>query len=192
MYFQPPNELETITTFEQELIQLDGEIKRYDREIATGTKVTSELEDYKNEIKTFSSYFKSSNEAQNIEKIISDEARATGISFTTLTKKNEVETYQNPIPTEGVEVKIDVSDYISRLLIHSDFKGSFKELMTFLSYLTRTEKIISLKNIAVTSSDSSTILNYAADFETYSLIKDVNEEDLIPDTVAAPAPEGAP
>ena len=60
--------------------------------------------------------------------------------------------------------------------------------MRFLSYLSRTDRIISLKKIELrggtggerTASGTGVKLDFKADFETYEIIKNVNDENLAP------------
>ncbi len=187
-YFNPPNEVQTISDYEQQLVMLDGEIKKLDREIADGDQVKVDLEIAKKEIKVLSSYFEAKPNSKTIEQIISDEARATGISFTSLQKTSNND---NLAMAEGVsDGTIRVQDFISRSIIEASFTGTFIELMRFLSYLSRTDKIISLKQIELRSestertANSNVRLGFKADFETYDVIKDVNVENLAPVPVA--------
>lgn len=180
LYFNPPNENQTISEYEQQLIQLEGEIKKLDREILGGDQVKIDLEAVKKEIKVFSSYFETKPNAKTIEQIISDEARASGISFTTLQKIES----NSADPSSDIS-KINVSEFIARRVIEASFTGTYIELMRFLSYLSRTDKIISLKQIELRSeagerSNKSIRLAFIADFETYEIIKDVNAENLVP------------
>lgn len=184
LYFNPPNEVQTISDYEQQLVMLDGEIKKLDREIAEGDQIKVNLEIAKKEIKVLSSYFEAKPNAKTIEQIISDEARATGISFTSLQK---IATDNTGGMQEGVsDGTVRVEDFISRGIIEASFTGTFIELMRFLSYLSRTDKIISLKQIELRaegserSANSSVKLGFKAEFETYDVIKDVNVENLAP------------
>ncbi len=182
LYFKAPNEIQSISDFEQQLIQLDGEIKKLDREITAGDQLKVELEIAKKEIKVLSSYFEPKPNAKTIEQIISDEARATGISFTSLQKTGGQDFGQ---ASTEVTDKIRVEDFISRSIIEASFSGTFIELMRFLSYLSRTDKVISLKQIELRTEGTDrpgagAKLSFKADFETYAIIKDVNADALAP------------
>jgi Tfp pilus assembly protein PilO len=188
-YFKPPNELALITDYEQQLVQLDGEIKKLDREISEGDQIKKNLELIKKEIKALATFFEIKPNSKSIEQIISIEARAAGISFTSLQKaaNNDYGLIQEPANPGG---GVLVTDFIQRSLIEANFTGSFIELMRFLAYLSRTDRIISLKKIELrggpserTYSPSGLKLTFKADFETYEIVKDVNAETL------APAPE---
>lgn len=181
MFFKAPNELKLITDYEQQLVELDGEIKRLDREIYEGDQVKIELENAKKEMKSLSSFFEDKPNAKTIEQVISEEARATGISFNSLQATDQRYAYQTP------EEQINpVKEYIGRDIIEANFTGTFTELMMFLSYLSRTDKIVSLKkielrtNVTNVRSGKGTMLTFRADFETYKLLKDVNAENLAP------------
>ncbi len=195
-YFKPPNELAVISNFEQQLIALDGEIKSLDRAIAEGDQVKANLELIKKEIKALSTYFIVPPNAKNIEQIISEEARATGISFTSLRAIDNQPDYVAPLPA-GTVPQPSADAYIKRSIIEANFSGTFIELMRFLSYLSRTDRIISLKEIQLKSGQdlnqivkrrANVKLNFSADFETYEIIKDVNADALAP---APPPAEGA-
>lgn len=183
-YFKSPDVDNVISGYEQELIMLDGEIKKLDREIAEGDQIQVNLENIKKEIKALSSYFEVKPNSKTIEQIISEEARATGISFTTLQAAPDQQYDSSAEGTEG----LSAADYIRRNIIEADFTGTFIELMRFLSYLSRIDRIISLKQIQLSSENSSDAkpgaknvkLSFKAEFETYDLIKDVNEETLAP------------
>lgn len=186
-YFQAPNELAVISESEQKLIELDGEIKRLDREIAEGDEIKAKLEVIKKEIKALSTYFEAKPNAKTIEQIISEEARATGISFASL----QAVTQTNYDMASQDVVGPSAAEFIKRSLIEASFSGTFIELMRFLSYLSRTERIISLKDIELRGSQNepgnsgnAVKLAFKANFETYEIIKDVNAENLAPAPVA--------
>lgn len=197
MYYKPPNEASTISGYEDELIQLDGEIKRLDREIGEGDQIKANLEKIKKEVKALSMFFEAKPNAKSIEQIISEEARATGISFTSLqaAQTGYEQSYDNPDPN-AAQV-LTAKDYIKRNIIEANFTGTFIELMRFLSYLSRTDKVISLKQIEVKSDagggpsgvNDNLKLSFKAEFETYDIIKDVNAETLAP---APPPTEEVP
>jgi Tfp pilus assembly protein PilO len=183
-YFKAPNEMALISSSEEKLIALDGEIKRLDREISEGDQVRVNLEVIKKEIKALSTYFDAEPNSKSIEQIISEEARATGISFTSL---QPVEN-QGFMPTGEESQGPSAADFIERSLIAASFTGTFIELMRFLSYLSRTDRIVSLKKIELRGGEnggSSNLrpvvkLSFQADFETYKIIKNVNSETLAP------------
>ncbi len=193
LYFKAPNEMSLISDSEQQLILLDGEIKKLDREIAEGDQFKQNLEIVKKEIKALATYFEARPNAKTIEQIISEEARATGISFTTLQPVSDLDqNYQ--VPIEGNQAPT-AENFIKRSLIKASFSGTFIELMRFLSYLSRTDRVVSLKNIQLRTAESNLgpmsgdniKLLFEANFETYEIIKDVNTENLAPPPVPVEA-----
>lgn len=190
-YFQAPNEMALIASSEEKLIEIDGEIKRLDREIAKGDQIKVNLEVIKKEIKALSTYFEAKPSSKSIEQIISEEARATGISFTSLQPTQDQSFQSDTDESQGPSAK----DFIERSLIAASFTGTFIELMRFLSYLSRTDRIVSLKKIELRGGDSgqntnaniAVKLSFQADFETYKIIQDVNAENLAPAAVPVEA-----
>lgn len=185
MYYSPPNEASTIAGYEDELNLLDGEIKKLDREIGEGDQVKANLEKIKKEVKALSSFFEIKPNSKSIEQIISEEARATGISFTSL--QAAAAGYEEPYDPNAVDATqpLTAKDYVKRNIIEANFTGTFIELMRFLSYLSRIDKVISLKQIELKSESGagptdSLKLAFKAEFETYEIVKDVNAESLAP------------
>lgn len=176
--FKWPDQLGTVAKLEKELAQLDIDIKKANDAIDNVDNVQSELDQLKQEIKTLSKFFIFDENAKNIEQIISEEARSSGISLNQI--KNQGDAFKskpNTLLKNTSQSSMEIYNYIKRKSINASFSGTYFELMRFLSYLTRRDRTVSIKEITINStgvkSKESRImnLNFKIDFETYTILE---------------------
>lgn len=183
--------------------QRQGEIRALQNEIAQlmevidrGSLVKNEIDQVKSEIQARSSRFRMNMAAERVQQVISEEARAAGIFFEAITDSKTVGTVNqssNRFANQNGEAPPDwfnIDRYIHKFEISTTFKGSYAQVMRFLSYLTRTEDVITLRKVTITSGQSnfrdidsgrSPTLTFEASFEAYSLLQNVMSDTLKPE-----------
>ena len=182
--FKWPDQLGAVTKLEKELRQLDIDIKKADKDIGNSEKLQSDLSSLKQEVRSVSKYFVFEEESKKIEKIISEDARISNISLSSIQAKGD--RFESARKRKGIlQSSIDIDNYILRESVSASFSGKYFQLMRFLSYLTRSERVISIKEIKIysrgTKSKESKVMNlgFNIGFETY-LIRKEDLEELVP------------
>lgn len=165
--------------------------------IERGPKLEEEIASIKAEIRERSSRFKMSLAPERVQQIISEEARAAGIFFESITDArtgggSSSSGYSNRTRqrTASAPEWFSIDNYLNKFEISTSFNGTYAQVMRFLSYLTRTDDIVTLKQLTVTAgqlsaadmtSGKSPALRFDATFEAYTLLSDVLADSLKPE-----------
>lgn len=169
--------------------------------IERGPKVEEEIVNIKNETSRRAARFKIGMSPEVVQRIISEEARAAGIFFESISdsRSGDVSTSESNSSRGSQKVNapdwFNISNYIKPFEVSTSFSGSYAQVMRFLSYLTRTDDIITLKRLRISAgqltpaemnSGKSPPLRFDVTFEAYTLVSDVVADSL------KPAGEGNP
>lgn len=166
--------------------------------IERGPKIEEEISAVKSETSKRAARFKMSMSPENVQRIISEEARAAGIFFETISDAKAPSGYGMSSSRDKTNPNapdwFDISNYIMPFEVATSFTGNYAQVMRFLSYLTRTDDIITLKRLRINAgqltptemnSGKSPPLSFDVTFEAYSLVSDVIADSLRPSTGAA-------
>lgn len=196
--YNAPDIKNTVAAKRAEIEALEAEVKKLDEQILASDQDKIDLVKVKEEIKGRAKRFKIGLPPERIQQIISEEARAAGIFFDSISSDTGSE--QNYVAVDpNAPVVFSVEEYISKFGITTSFNGNFPQVMRFLSYLTRTDDIISLRNLKIASemsgefnANKSPTLKFDANFEAYSLNKDITVEKLNTEPPPVEDPNAAP
>ena len=160
--------------------------------IERGPKIEEEIAAIKNETSRRAARFKMGMSPETVQRIISEEARAAGIFFESISDGRTGSGAPPPVARKvggNAPDWFDIANYIRPFEISTSFSGNYAQVMRFLSYLTRTDDIITLKRLRISAgqltptdltSGKSPPLRFDVTFEAYSLVTDVVADSLKP------------
>lgn len=190
--YNAPNIKNIAASKRAEIEALEAEVKKLDDQILASDQDKVELVKVKEELKARAKRFKIALPPERIQQVISEEARAAGIFFESISSDAGGGVDPSVIADPMAAQTFSVSDYVTKFGVTTSFNGNFPQVMRFLSYLTRTDDIISLRNLKISAettgefnANKSPTLRFDANFEAYSLTKDITVEKLRPDVPTA-------
>lgn len=121
-----------IATLSSELEKATSDLDDTNRVIADKTQFQAEFQEVSEKFRAAIEYLPETFNVQELLKQISDEARASGVTLASVKPRN-------PEP----------KDFYDELSMEIELEGPFSLLTTFLAYMSKQNRIVTIKNIAI-------------------------------------------
>lgn len=128
--------------------QTKQEITTLQTQIAEENRKIEKIEDFKKanlvmgeNLKTFITYIPERFNAFDLMKIVSNEAKAANIGISRISEVN--------VSENAAEKKL----FYRPLMVQADLTGNFQQIMLFLSFLTRSDQILTIEDLSLTNYD---------------------------------------
>ncbi|MCB0342834.1 MAG: type 4a pilus biogenesis protein PilO [Pseudobdellovibrionaceae bacterium] len=155
-----------IKNMKDQVAAKEQEIAKYDKTIKDAERFKVVAEELGEEMNRILNYIPADLSGVELMKTMSNEARVAGVNINNVQSSGGEKTDYNFIEAIGVTV---------------DLRGSYGQLLSFMSYLTKVEKIVTLKEFEMRSTsgknNEDNELTFKAKFKGFKYVVEENKND---------------
>lgn len=153
-----------IQTMSSQLVKVKTELSQIDKTLSDASRFEKLAKDMGEEVDKVISYLPINFSATDMMKMLSTEAKASG--------SNIVRVRANSMARPGSHRSGE--KFYEELKVSVELEGTYSQLLLFLSFLTRVDKIITMDSLTMTSSsskDGANLLKFGGDFVGYRYLE---------------------